>query len=127
MVFTDSCFAESIKLHVLTTRISASSARAVSSPPARSSSPIITSESTRFFGQPSDTKPILGRAPDEGAHAPAGCADTIGVSLVASRTVAATLPFYGSFTTPAGSLGGVRYRLCLALNLASRSEERPVG
>src|ERR1017187_1403074 len=101
MVFTDSCLAASMKLHVFTTRISASSARAVSSPPARSSSPIITSESTRFFGHPSDTKPILGRAPGEGARAPAGCADTIGVSLVASRTVGATLPFYGSFTVPA--------------------------
>ena len=62
IAFTDSCLAESMKLHVLTTRISASSARAVSRPPARSSSPIITSESTRFFGQPSETKPMVGRA-----------------------------------------------------------------
>ena len=61
MVSTDSCLAESMKLQVLTTRISASSARAVSSAPARSSRPIITSESTRFLGQPSETNPIFGR------------------------------------------------------------------
>src|ERR1700730_800527 len=62
MVFTDSCLAESMKEQVLTTRISASSAWLVSSPPARWSRPIMTSESTRFLGQPRETKPILGRA-----------------------------------------------------------------
>src|ERR1700694_3536794 len=62
MEFTESCLAESLKEQVLTTRISASSAWLVSSPPARWSRPIMTSESTRFFGQPRETKPILGRA-----------------------------------------------------------------
>ena len=39
--------------------------RAVSRPPARSSRPIITSESTRFFGQPSETNPTEGAAGGE--------------------------------------------------------------
>src|ERR1700731_3441917 len=60
MVSTDSCLAESIKLQVLTTRISASSGRAVRGAPARSSRPIITSESTRFLGQPNEIKPTVG-------------------------------------------------------------------
>src|ERR1700721_252364 len=60
MVSTDSCLAVSIKLHVFTTRISASSGFAVSRAPARSSKPIITSESTRFLGQPNEIKPTEG-------------------------------------------------------------------
>src|ERR1035437_7479975 len=60
MVSTDSCLAVSIKLHVFTTRISASSGWAVSRAPARSSRPIITSESTRFLGQPREIKPTEG-------------------------------------------------------------------
>src|ERR1700761_8039748 len=62
MVSTDSCLALSMKLQVLTTRISASSGRAVRRAPARSSRPIITSESTRFLGQPREIKPTLGPA-----------------------------------------------------------------
>src|ERR1700740_1863242 len=65
MVSTDSCLAESIKLHVLTTRISASSGCAVRRTPARSSRPIITSESTRFLGQPSEIKPTVRTVGDE--------------------------------------------------------------
>src|SRR5579863_4751940 len=60
MVSTDSCLAVSMKLHVLTTRISASSGREVRRAPPRSSNPIITSESTRFLGQPNETKPTVG-------------------------------------------------------------------
>ena len=60
IVSTDSCLAVSIKLQVFTTRISASSGRAVSRAPARSSRPIITSESTRFLGQPNEIKPTVG-------------------------------------------------------------------
>ena len=58
---TDSCFALSINEQVFTTRMSAASALGVISAPARSSSPIITSLSTRFFGHPSETNPTLGR------------------------------------------------------------------
>src|SRR5271154_63241 len=60
MVSTDSCLAESMKEQVLTTRISASSRRLVRRAPARSSRPIMTSESTRFLGQPNDRKPTDG-------------------------------------------------------------------
>src|SRR5258707_1063386 len=60
MVLTDSCLAESMKEQVLMTMISASSAWGVSSPPAWWRRPIMTSESTRFLGQPRETKPILG-------------------------------------------------------------------
>src|ERR1700722_18452407 len=60
MVSTDSCLAVSIKLQVLTTRISASSGREVNRAPPRSSSPIMTSESTRFLGQPNEIKPTVG-------------------------------------------------------------------
>ena len=60
IVSTDSCLAVSIKLQVFTTSTSASSGRPVSRAPARSSSPIITSESTRFFGQPNEIKPTVG-------------------------------------------------------------------
>src|SRR5271165_448602 len=59
MVFTDSCFAESMKEQVLTTMMSASSAREVISAPPCDSRPIITSLSTRFLGQPRLTKPIF--------------------------------------------------------------------
>src|SRR5580704_3526647 len=44
---------------VLTTMTSASSARRVSSAPARASRPIMTSLSTRFLGQPRLTKPTF--------------------------------------------------------------------
>src|ERR1035437_1139840 len=60
MVSIDSCLAVSMKLHVLTMRISASSGWLVSRAPARSSRPIITSESTRFLGQPNEIKPTEG-------------------------------------------------------------------
>src|SRR5580698_794259 len=60
MVSTDSCLAVSMKEQVLMTRISACSGCAVSRAPARSSRPIITSESTRFLGQPNEIKPTVG-------------------------------------------------------------------
>src|ERR1039458_7667787 len=60
MVSTDSCFAVSMKEQVLTTRISASSGWAVRRAPARSSRPIMTSESTRVLGQPNEIKPTEG-------------------------------------------------------------------
>ena len=47
---------------VLTTMMSASSARAVISAPAWESRPIMTSLSTRFLGQPRLTKPTFGLA-----------------------------------------------------------------
>src|SRR5215510_304863 len=59
MVSIDSCFALSMNAQVLTTSTSASSASRVSSCPARCARPSITSESTRFFGQPSETSPIF--------------------------------------------------------------------
>src|ERR1700728_120614 len=60
MVLTDSCLAESMKEQVLTTRISASSGLLVRRAPARSNRPIMTSESTRFLGQPNEIKPTVG-------------------------------------------------------------------
>ena len=66
IVFTDSCCALSMNEQVLTTMISASSARGVSSAPARAISPIMTSLSTRFFGHPKLTKPTFwGRSTEE--------------------------------------------------------------
>ena len=59
-VSMDSCLAVSMKLQVLTTRISASSGWEVRRAPARSSKPIMTSESTRFLGQPRETNPTEG-------------------------------------------------------------------
>ena len=59
MVSTDSCLAGSMKLQVLTTMTSASSGRGVSSWPLRASWPIMTSVSTRFFGQPRLTNPTF--------------------------------------------------------------------
>jgi len=47
----DSFFAGSMKLQVFTTRTSACSGRGVSSWPRATSSPIMTSLSTRFLGQ----------------------------------------------------------------------------
>ena len=55
----DSCFAESMKAQVLTTRTSAAAASLVSSWPASCASPSITSESTRFLGQPREIRPIF--------------------------------------------------------------------
>src|SRR5271165_5106347 len=60
IVSTDSCLAVSMKLQVLTTRISASSGWLVRRAPAWSSRPIITSESTRFLGHPNEIKPTEG-------------------------------------------------------------------
>src|SRR5205814_1714959 len=48
-----------MKLHVFTTRISASAACGVSSYPSRERMPIITSLSTRFFGHPRLTNPTF--------------------------------------------------------------------
>src|SRR5262249_8587800 len=59
IVSIDSCFALSMKAQVLTTRTSASAASCVSSCPARCARPSITSESTRFFGQPSEINPTF--------------------------------------------------------------------
>src|SRR5579884_3269418 len=64
MVLTDSCWALSMNEQVFTTITSASSALRVNSAPARASMPIITSLSTRFFGQPRLTNPTFcGRGP----------------------------------------------------------------
>ena len=62
IVSTDSCLALSMNEQVFTTMMSASSARLVISAPEVASIPIITSLSTRFFGQPRLTKPTRGRA-----------------------------------------------------------------
>src|SRR5208283_4306309 len=62
MVSTDSCLAVSMKEQVFTTRISASSGCAVRRAPARSRRPIMTSESTRFLGQPREINPTEGAA-----------------------------------------------------------------
>src|SRR4029077_17071936 len=59
MVSIDSCFAESMNAHVLTTSTSAAAASCVSSCPASCARPSITSESTRFFGQPSEIRPTF--------------------------------------------------------------------
>ena len=59
MVSTDSCLAVSMNEQVFTTMMSASSARAVIWAPPCASSPIMTSLSTRFLGQPRLTKPIF--------------------------------------------------------------------
>src|ERR1700745_1315911 len=59
MVSTDSCLAESMNEQVFTTTMSASSARVVISAPAWFRSPIMTSLSTRFLGQPRLTNPIF--------------------------------------------------------------------
>src|SRR6266568_9691593 len=59
MASIDSCFARSMNAHVLTTITSASSAAAVISCPACCAKPSMTSPSTRFFGQPKETKPIF--------------------------------------------------------------------
>src|SRR5437868_12122671 len=48
-----------MKAHVFTTRTSASAASRVSSWPACCAKPSITSESTRFLGQPRETSPIF--------------------------------------------------------------------
>src|SRR4029079_15819693 len=59
MASIDSCFAESMKAHVFTTSTSAVAASCVSSCPACSANPSITSESTRFFGHPSEIRPTF--------------------------------------------------------------------
>ena len=56
----DSRLAGSMKLQVLTTNTSASSARGTISQPPPASMPSITSLSTRFLGQPRLTIPTLG-------------------------------------------------------------------
>ena len=55
----DSCFAASMKPQVLTMMASALAGSLSSSKPSRTSTPSISSASTRFFAQPSDTIPIL--------------------------------------------------------------------
>jgi hypothetical protein len=62
MASTDSCLALSMKAQVLTTSTSADSGSRVSSCPACWAKPSITSESTRFLGQPSETIPIFMRS-----------------------------------------------------------------
>ena len=52
----DSCLASPMKPQVLTTMTSASSGAATSWCPAPVASPSMTSVSTRFLGQPSETK-----------------------------------------------------------------------
>src|SRR2546427_490698 len=59
MVSMDSCLAGSMKLHVFTTSTSAWSGCGVSSCPRATSSPIMTSLSTRFLGQPKLTNPTF--------------------------------------------------------------------
>src|SRR5918999_1089964 len=59
MASIDSCFALSMKAQVFTTSTSASAASRVSSWPACCASPSITSESTRFLGQPREIMPIF--------------------------------------------------------------------
>src|ERR1019366_6075806 len=66
IVSTDSCLAVSMKEQVLTTRMSASSGRAVRRAPARSSRPIITSESTRVLGEPHEIKTTEGAVGGDG-------------------------------------------------------------
>src|SRR5689334_2472652 len=55
----DSCLAESMNAQVLTTSTSAFDGSCVSSCPACCARPSITSESTRFLGQPSEINPIF--------------------------------------------------------------------
>src|SRR5258707_8990031 len=59
IVSIDSFLAGSMKLHVLTTSTSAWSGCCVSSCPRETSSPIMTSLSTRFLGQPKLTNPTF--------------------------------------------------------------------
>src|SRR6266550_6567404 len=59
IVSIDSCLAESMKAHVLTTRTSAPAGSRVNSWPAACASPSITSESTRFLGHPREMRPIF--------------------------------------------------------------------
>src|SRR5689334_19018734 len=62
IVSIDSCLALSMNAQVLTTSTSASAASRVRRWPFFWASPSITSESTRFLGQPSDTIPIFMRS-----------------------------------------------------------------
>src|ERR1051326_5486600 len=62
MASIDSCLPLSMNAHVLTTSTSAPAGSRVNSCPASCASPSMTSESTRFFGQPSDTSPIFMRS-----------------------------------------------------------------
>ena len=59
IVSIDSCLAESMNAQVFTTSTSAAAASCVSSWPASRASPSITSESTRFLGQPREIRPIF--------------------------------------------------------------------
>src|SRR5262249_5978250 len=92
IVLTDSCCALSMKEQVLTTMTSASSAEATRSAPACESTPIITSLSTRFLGQPRLTNPTLGEtfggsaaATDEAFD----CMQSLDFSIAARITFAA--------------------------------------
>ena len=79
IVLTDSCCALSMKEQVLTTMMSASSARGVKSAPAWVNMPIITSESTRFFGHPRLMKPtfFVGEASEEAVFSRSGSATVV--------------------------------------------------
>src|SRR5271157_3214297 len=72
MASTDSCWALSINEQVLTTMMSASSARGVIAAPPCASKPIMTSLSTRFLGQPRLMKPtfwaVADAAPSSGGY-----------------------------------------------------------
>src|SRR5689334_17408988 len=59
IVSIDSCLARSMNAQVFTTSTSACDASAVISCPSFSAMPSMTSESTRFFGHPSETNPIF--------------------------------------------------------------------
>ena len=59
MVSMDSCLARSMNAQVFTMTTSAPSASVVISWPACSAMPSMTSESTRFLGQPRERKPIF--------------------------------------------------------------------
>ena len=75
MVSIDSCLALSMKAQVLTTSTSADSGSRVSWCPAFCARPSMTSESTRFLGQPSDTMPIFitEERTTRGLKGPGGC------------------------------------------------------
>src|SRR6266536_2277879 len=81
IVSTDSCLAVSMNEQVLTTMMSASSAREVIWAPLTESNPIITSESTRFLGQPRLTKPMRGMAEEDGEEDSEGEAPLAGAVL----------------------------------------------
>src|ERR1019366_6578249 len=88
--------AGSIKAQVLTTIASASTASGTSSQPAAPSLPIITSESTRFFAQPSDTNETRWLRPSTGSGQ-AVCVGTLMVTLVVLPPSAVVRELQGQF------------------------------